>query len=794
MQTADPAVDSNGSKEAVKTSCLHCGQKIPFWRQFVRTGGYSAPFCCNGCQAVYEYLQSENLGDFYALRNEPSTVAPVNSWMIPNSHTFDALDQGSFSKNTLTFYLEGMHCAACTWLIGQICKKANWTPSEINLKNRTVTVTKEQNVKWSEVAKAFGRIGYRAHVLSSNDKDLLYYQRLEFRSLLKRLGVSAFSALNIMLLAVAEYAGATGTTVLAFRLLSGLLFLPVLLYSAQPFFQSGLGALRNRSINMDVSISLGLVIGTIASLLGPSVYFDSMSALVFLLLLGRISFLRAREFGLKIVPGQLETLNYARVDGQLVPRDKATVGQTCEVLAGEYVPFLGSLESDSAVFAHEAVTGEVKPVRVAKGQTVLQGARLLSKQAKILIRSTEQLPETIVAQESVRSLALQNTPWNNFVNRVGKVFTLVTLAVGSTAFFYHLPRGIDSAVAVLFAVTVVACPCIFALVVPWIQTLVARSLSALGVQVRDLGAFEVELTEIFFDKTGTLTTENLEVTKTVVLDKTKPIAEIIVALESYSEHPVAIALLKHFANEQLVPLTATDVRPASTGGLSGIIDGAKYEILPGDLVSDEADIVVQMHLNQVVNSERRRLATVSMKHPIRSTATRVVHELKQTGLDVWVLSGDRKESALSVAKKTGVNERKTLYALSPAQKAEFMGRHPHSAIVGDGFNDILAFSHAPVSIAVANATVETKKTASLVLSENGFDNLALALQTMRFGRTTLRTAFFLSLIYNAVAITFAVRGQITPLQAAVLMPSVSLFLFFSMSMAFFFFNRRRKAL
>ncbi|MGV3526203.1 MAG: heavy metal translocating P-type ATPase [Candidatus Sericytochromatia bacterium] len=766
------------------TLCLHCQQPAPD----------DASFCCNGCEMVYGLLNRCGLTDYYSLRERLGQIRPARPVTL-HEDRFDWLDDPAKPCGEMLpeggrragFYLEGVHCAACVWLIEQLPRFVpDVSQARLDLNASTVTLTLVPDGQFAAAADLLQRWGYPPHLLET-PADAERHARRDQTLLLSRIGVAAFSAGNLMILAVALYAGVEGTLARYFEWLSLALVLPAVTFSAWPFYRQAWGQwVHSRQIGLDVPIALSLLLGSLGGVYqlamgGQQLYFDSLAMLVFLLLLSRYTLMRTQRQVLG-QPALLrfytpETVTLLSADGPLaLPVERLQVGMCVEVAPGQRLPADGVVLSGESRVDQAVLTGEPFPLPVAPGDPLFCGTT--NQQHPLQMRVTACAGGTRLGQilEQAQLQLDGKTRLVRLADRLARYFVAGVLLLSAlllVIFAGDVPTGLNR----VLALAIISCPCALGLATPLIVQLSLRRALHKGYCVRSPESLErlPGVRELVFDKTGTLTAGRFELLLSSGLEDPE-VRQALLALESQSRHPVALALTRHLLAEgpvAVAPVKAFEILP--TGGIQGWVKGQLWRVVP-----DSAHAALRAEgaeLRLLIQTQGQTRATLVLGDALRPEAPAVMAELQAQGYTCWLLSGDQREACQRVGSAVGLPPEQVLSRQTPEDKARFLAAHPDAAMIGDGLNDILALSQARVGISVQGAAAENLAHADLYLAGQGVGQLPGLLRHARLTRRLLTTALGFSLLYNLLGISAAVAGAITPLTAAILMPLSALTVF-----------------
>lgn len=761
------------------TACAHCGLPVAPGRRF----------CCPGCDAAHGIIQGLGLGRYYQQRLlDAGTRAlrpePADRWDL--SRHIRVLPDGG---HEITLAVDGLQCGACVWLIESVlAKEPGVTAGRVNM------TTRRLRLAWSgaadDVDRLVGRIealGYR--LVPFDTTALSAAQDRTGRMLLRSLAVAGFAAINVMLMSIGIWAGQSGhlghigpATEDLLHWVSALIAMPAIAYAGRPFFASALAALKQRRTNMDVPISIGVLLVTGMSLVqtirgGADTYFDSAVTLLFFLLIGRVLDHRARGQA-RATAEQLLTLRTTDVavlqaDGTVVRRAQEQVaeGERILVASGERIGVDGVVESGSSLLDASLVTGESLPVTTGPGAAVYAGT--LNLGASLTVRATATGGSTLLA-ECVRLIEAAETRRGRFVvlaDRVARRYApTVHVCALATFLWWYAVMGVAVGPALLTAcsVLIITCPCALALAVPAVQVIATGRLFRGGMLLKSPTALErlAEIDTVVFDKTGTLTEPLLALGDV-------PDAGALVeaaAMAACSRHPLARSLVAaagrvapaegvvEHPGQGLSRMTvAGEIRLGSRafcGGIGGAAEGPELWLArPG-----------------------RAAVRFGFDERLRSDAIEVVARLRAMGLSLKLVSGDREASVGRVAAALGIDDWQA--GCSPVDKVVFVERLGSAGrkvlMVGDGLNDSPALAAASVSMSPSTAADVSQTVADLVFQGVKLEPVAVAVETARRSQSVMRQNLVLSIGYNVVMVPLAVCGFVTPWLAAAAMSGSSL--------------------
>ena len=695
-------------------------------------------------------------------------------------------------RQRLHLLVEGLHCGGCVAKIERaLARRPEVAEARVNLSTRRL------NLAWrggperaAELAGVVSALGFG--VMPFDPDRLASADEAESRMLLRSMAVAGFAAGNVMLLSVSVWAGHAQDMGPATRDLlhwfSALIAMPAIVYAGQPFFRSAVKALRGGGLNMDVPISLAVLLATGMSLLetlrgAEHTYFDSAVTLLFFLLIGRYLDRRARgkarsaaERLLALASGAVTVLDEHGRQASLPP-DRVRPGMTVLVAAGARIPIDGIVVDGRSDVDASAITGEAVPVAVAPGATVFAGTLNQSAAVKLTVSA---VGEGTLLAEIVRLMELSEQRRARYValaDRVARLYAPVVHLLAAATFLGWLllsPVGWQPALLYAVAVLIVTCPCALGLAVPAVQVIASGRLMRQGILLKSATALErlATVDTVVFDKTGTLTTGQLQIAPDA---RTDPRAlRVAAGLAGASNHPLARALVRA-APGVPVPDGVTE-HPGQ--GLAR--SGPEGEIRLGSRrwcgVAGDGDAGGDHGPELWLARPGSPPSRIGFSDRLRPDAAAIVATLKARGLHVELLSGDRPAATARVAAELGIAH--WAAARDPAAKqarlAELAAEGRRVLMVGDGLNDAPALAAAAVSASPASASDIAQTAADAVFQGERLAPVAELLTVAHRADRLVRQNFALSFGYNAIAIPLAVAGLVTPLIAAICMSASSI--------------------
>jgi Cu2+-exporting ATPase len=774
--------------------CFHCGEPLP---DHPRIGlvidGREQRVCCLGCRAAAELICDAGLGDYYRFRTaaaprpEPSADDVWATYDRPDVQAPLLGREGDAA--VVNLLIEGLRCAACSWLIGErLGRLPGIVRASVNPATARAQVAFDpRRLGLAAVLRAIAALGYRPHVLGA--ADTLAVATRERRRALKRLAVAGFGMMQVMMIAVALYIGAVDgmDPVIReyLRIISLVVTTPVLVYAGQPFFAGAYAALRARHVGMDVPVALGIGLAFAASAWNTlvhsgDVYFDSVVMFIFLLLLGRYVEMVARhragstaEALLRLVPAT--ALRMAGAVRERVPVSALAAGDRVLVPVGECFPADGVLAGGATEADEALLTGESLPVAKAAGASVIAGA--LNCGAPVEVELTAVGQSTVLAgivrlleraqteRPRIARLADRAAAW--FVGRV-----LIGAALVAVLWLIVDPsRAFEATLAVL----VVTCPCALSLATPTAITAATATLARAGLLVTRPDALEelARADTVLFDKTGTLSLgrPRLERVAAFGISEEQALA-LAAALERGSAHPLAQAF------ETVAAAPAEDPSAHPGLGVEGRVGTVRYRIGTAAFVATLAGPRPAAAAESGVHlgSAGRWLARFEIGDALRPGAAGVVRELEALGLAPTIASGDHADAVAQAAGALGIHRWHARQL--PADKLALLRRlragGAHVLAVGDGINDAPTLRAASVSLALGTGSELAQASADLVALRGELSTLPLAVRTARRTTAIIRQNLVWAAGYNLVALPLAAFGWVPPWLASVGMSASSL--------------------
>lgn len=711
-------------------------------------------------------LHSELMGD-----SPPASSSPAEAEVLLASRSLSH----DFMETDLV--VATARCAGCIRSIeGALSKLDSVVEARVNLTTRRVKVRWRKNGSPPPLIRTLAQAGYDATLYSlQNDA-----RDPEMERLVRATAVAGFAMMNIMLLSVSVWSGADAALRNIFHVISAVLAAPVVVYSGRIFFESAWSALKVGKANMDVPIAVGILLTFSLSAYdtlqnGPHAYFDAATSLIFVLLIGRtldhMMRRKARTAVLGLARMMPRGATVVAADGQRVytPTDRISAGQVVLLSPGDRIPLDGIVIKGDADLDTSIVSGESAPMRAGQGTPVLSG--MLNTNGQIEVQITRAMPDSFIASmiSMMEAAETGRASYRRLADRAATLYTPVVhvLAAGSFLAWMLATGNWHHALTIAVSVLVITCPCALGLAVPMVHVMAARRLYELKIALKDGSALErlAEADTIVFDKTGTLTFGQLRViSHTLESDA----LDAAIALATCSRHPASKAIAE--MGNGSVTSDVESFREYPGLGIEGRLDGQVYRLGRADWAAPGtvADGVVFARNATMVG--RFEMADV-----LRPEAQHIASALRAHGYHLEILSGDGQAAVADLAASLGVSDFQ--FGLQPGDKVRRLEELRHAGrkvlMVGDGLNDAPALSAAHVSMAPGSAADIGRAAADLVFL-GGLEAISDALRISWRARRLVHQNLALAVIYNVVAVPFALAGFVTPFLAAIAMSASSL--------------------
>ncbi len=788
-----------------KIFCAHCGEdcgKDPVMFQ-------GKPFCCYGCQTVYQLLEENKLGQYYSMMDIPAGVK-TNDNHGASSLKYAFLDREEVQQKLLefsnehfarvTFYIPAIHCSSCIWLLenihllnkGVISSMVNFNKKEVSI------VYRPGKISLRQLAELLDSIHYAPEITLEHIEEKK--GRRNSRRLILQLGVAGFCFGNTMLFSFPEYFAwhepIEGELRLFFNFINLFLGSLAMLFSGRDYFLSAFKNLRHGILNLDLPIAIGML-----ALWGQSCwmvigenqngYFDSLAGFVFLLLIGKwyqsktyeaLSFERDYK---AYFPLAVTRVSHSGEEESVLLKELRP-GDVLRIRNKELIPADGILKSGIGTIDYSFVTGESKPVRITEGQAVLGGGRQIGESIYIEVSSAvDESRLTSLWNQHQEEDFVDHSTLQPLIHKVSHYFVYGLLSISLLTLVYWLFDEPTGAVNAFVSVLIVACPCAIALTLPFTFGNTRRYFGRMGFYLKQPEGVEylAHADTIVFDKTGTLTRPDVYDVKYAGRDLSSEEQTLLRSLFMHSTHPLSIAVYNYLGNGEIVALE--NYRELTSRGLLAEFKGirvmagsADFVEFPGISYPDESLPRVYVKLGEEF------IGYFEIGASLREGMDKLIPTLKQN-YELHLISGDSSARGLPI--ESWFRPENVHFRLSPHEKREYvrelMKKGKKVIMVGDGLNDAGALKSCLAGISIADKIYHFTPASDAILEAESLRFLPTFLRMSKKNMLVVRASFFISLLYNLIGLSFATRGLLSPLIAAILMPasSVSVVVFTTMS-------------
>ena len=789
------------TQKPIKTdlACFHCGELIH--EKSIRYQKHS--FCCSGCQQVYQLLSDHSLEDYYAC-----DIIPGRS---PHEPRFSFLDHPnfrekliSFSKegiSKVTFNLPGIHCRSCLYLLENLYRlNAAILKTHLNFTKKELSIWfKESDISLGELANFLASIGYEPFIDSEESQNNQHKNLEEQNALFIKLGIAGFCAGNAMLFSFPEYLGIEdGELKYLFGYLNLFLGSIAVFYSGSDYFKNVVSHLKLKKITIELPILLGILVGysrsayEILTQTGAG-YIDSVSGLLFFLLIGKwfqqksFDFLSFERKYTSYFPLTITKLVHGIE--VLAPLQEIAVGDHLLIRNQEIIPSDAILYRGQSNIDYSFVTGESEKIKLKEGDSIYAGGKHAGEIIEIvIIKELKQSYLTQLWEEQVFKDPLHKTEnWENFANKVGIYFTFGLMSLAFAVGIYWLINDPSKWQNSVVSILVIACPCALAISYPFILGHGMRWLAKFNFFIKDTQSLErlAQIDTIVFDKTGTLTLSANEGAKEHF---TRPLTQgewsNLYSLVQQSIHPISRQTQKFIQNLGFTQMKKPEIlREIAGKGLEGYFNGIAYRVGSAKFTGHSSKLLNNYQISEsqlFLEINHEPLGYIEFPWENRPGVELMLRQL-QANYDVYLLSGDKKEHAAHLVDWFPKIE-SCRFECSPMDKMGFIkslqNQGKKVAMIGDGLNDAGAIKQAHIGIAVSDDHLHFTPASDAILQGSSLHNLPKFIAFAQAGLRLIKFSFIISLVYNAIGLSFAIQGNLSPLIAAILMPvnSISMLL------------------
>lgn len=774
-----------------KQLCFHCGDNC----NSTTITYNNKNFCCNGCKTVYEIFSENDLTCYYDLQNSPGAIPKEirgkYDFLSQENIIEKLVEFNDGNTQIATLYIPHIHCSSCIWILENLNKlNANISASQVNFGKKTVRVTyNSEDFSLKQVVVLLSSIGYEPYISLDNFKTGKEHIN---RTLIYKLGVAGFAFGNVMFLSFPEYFE-VGEFWLEqykplFRWLMFTFSLPVVFYAGADYFVSAYKGLRSKLLNIDVPIALGIAVLFIRSTIEiifdlGSGFFDSLTGLVFFLLLGKFFQQKTYNF----LSFERDYKSYFPIAVTKIFNGIETPIQVYDIKKGdrllirneELIPVDGILINGKARIDYSFVTGESETVSKQSGDKLFAGGKQTSGGIEMeAIKSVEQSYLTQLWSNDIFSKNKEDG-FTTLTNTISKRFTIAILCIALIATTFWLFTDASKAMNVFTAILIIACPCAIALSAPFTFGNLLRIFGKQKFYVKNASVIEqlAAINTIIFDKTGTITSNKKSDAnyEGVALSNSEEI--LLKNTLRGSNHPLSRTLYDILDEHNIISLNHFEEHLGK--GIEATYNEKNIKIGSASFVGALETSVLNTTVYVSTNNQYKGKFTFYNSY--RKGLSKLFNRLKKH-YDLVILSGDN-EGEYENLKKLLPAKTKLIFNQKPNDKLEYIKYHQSEGakvlMVGDGLNDAGALAQSNVGIALSENVNVFSPACDAILDASKFNQLYKFIKASKNAIKIIKWSFMLSFIYNIIGLYFAVTGQLAPVIAAILMPlsSISIVVF-----------------
>lgn len=779
--------------------CVHCGADCGsnpiIWQD--------KAFCCHGCKTVYQILHQSDMEHYYEIQPMSGiridAAQPLKKFAFLDNEEIaeKLLDFKDGTTSKLRFFIPVIHCASCIWLLenlntlhaGILYSTVNFPKKEVHISFRNDMITVRQ------LAELLAAIHYVPEItLEHLEADR---KPASDRSLLIKIGIAAFSFMNIMMYSLSEYVPGGDLLDTKFKYVFGwlsfVLILPVVFYSASDYYLSAWKGLKHKIVSIDLPITLGILALFIQSswevFNGKGIgYMDSLAGLLFFLLIGKwyqgktyqaLSFERDYKSYFPVAVTRI-------IDGNetIVPIRELKKGDEILIRNQELIPADAILKEGHGNIDYSFVTGESIPQARKEGDFIYAGGRQAGSSIHLIVeKAVEQSYLTQLWNQS--SQKSEKLTLNTHINQISQYFTAIVLVIAFSAFFYWLPKDVSTAVYVFSSVLIVACPCALALTVPFAFGSTMRVFGRHGFYIKKTDVVEqlYKTNSIVFDKTGTLTFNRQVDTAFEGAPLSKEEQGLIRNLVKHSGHPLSTALYEFLPPAETATVEQYEEIPGL--GITARVNGIRINLGSAAFVTGDDKNLDARESRVYISFGQAQRGYFRFSNVYRNNLQELISKLKER-FDLHMISGDNDAEKENMEKLFAQKE-SLHFNQSPTDKKQYIvnlrEQGKNVLMIGDGLNDAGALHESDTGISIADDVFSFSPACDAILESSKFGKLDRYLDFTRYSFRVIRRSFILSFFYNVIGLSFAVTAKLSPLVAAILMPisSISVVAFITFS-------------
>ncbi|MDW5288191.1 heavy metal translocating P-type ATPase [Formosa sp. PL04] len=774
-------------------TCFHCGNSC----DTVEINFDDKSFCCNGCKTVYEIFSESNLTAYYDIQKSPGAIPKINEGKFDFLKDAQILEKllefNDDSIQIATLYIPHIHCSSCIWILENLHKlKPEITSSQVNFNKKTVRITYQtKTTSLKDVVLLLSTIGYEPYISLDDYSDGKKHIN---RSIIYKLGIAGFAFGNVMFLSFPEYFEVNEFWLdqykPVFRWMMFAFSLPVVFYAGRDYFISAYKGLRAGLLNIDVPIAIGIVVLFLRSTieimfdLGQG-FFDSLTGLVFFLLLGK--FFQQKTYSFLSFERDYKSYFPIAVTKIISETEEIPIqiydikkGDRLLIRNEELIPVDGILIKGKASIDYSFVTGESETISKTSGDKLFAGGKQTS--GSIEMEAVKEVKQSYLTQLWSHDVFNKNKEeaFVNLTNTISKRFTVSILSIAVISTVFWLFYDASKAMNVFTAVLIIACPCALALAAPFTFGNMLRIFGRHKFYLKNASVIEqlAAINTIIFDKTGTITSNKKSTATYHGVPLTSDEERLLKNTLRGSNHPLSRTLYDILKANEIVTLDSFEEHIGQ--GLQATIKHNAIKIGSANFVGKK-ELQKSLNTSVHISSNDDYKGKFTFFNSYRTGLSKLFNDLKQQ-YDLVILSGDN-EGELNNLKKLLPTKTKLLFNQKPEDKLEYIKYHQTEGakvlMVGDGLNDSGALAQSEVGIALSENINIFSPACDGIMDASVFHKLEQFLIASKAAIKIIKWSFLLSLFYNLIGLYFAVTGQLAPVVAAILMPlsSISIVVF-----------------
>lgn len=783
--------------------CFHCGLNIITTKDYKITINEHAHFmCCAGCLAVTKFIIDNGFKDYYENRNNYGNKID-NDFLKKHFNVYDNskitekfIIKKKENLNSIILFIEGITCSACTWLIERYITKLNGIENiSINLITSKAHITWDtRKINLNDLLNSFIKIGYKAYPYNLKEQEKK--NKNEFKKEIKNIIVSGLGMMQIMMLSASLYIGELKDMHypywLFIRWICFIIAFPVMIYSARNIFHSSYRSIKNKTLGMDFTVSLSLLIAFIASINNlvtnqGEIYFDSICMFIFFLLIGRFLEMKARHHSSDIIYSlqnitQNTTIKIEQHSQKTILIEEIKIGDILLIKPGFIIPVDGKIIEGESYINESMLTGESKPVYKKVKSNVIGGTTNIDNLIKIEAKQTHLHSTVNIIIKMLEQINFIRPKISIITDKIANYFILFILIITLSVTIIWIYLGEKNIFNIILSMLIITCPCALSLATPIAMTSSINSLIKIGFLITKDHTLHTldKITDIIFDKTGTLTNNafNLKKIKIKKNISIKKLIQLAYNLEKKSNHPIS----KAFTN--LEPILKLNIdseyktKNYTSLGIEGKINKKMYRLGKYDFIKNWNNHKIKNDKEYpiILADEKEILAYFKLENQIRANAKELIKLISKMNIEIHILSGDSSNDVTIIANELDIKNK--LSNISVKGKVDYIknltANGKITLMVGDGINDAPALNTAHVSIAMGSGADLTKVNADAILLNNNLINIHKALNQSKKTKNIIHQNLLWAIIYNFTGLAIASLNVITPYYAALGMSSSSL--------------------